>query len=114
MYDSWAIGTREACVKVRPGEGVIERGRARFASGGGAPNKDTPRPPPRESEKLGGGLDPPPGKVKNSGGVRAKKARCSLAMESTKKLAKILTGLFSSKTTQNLRRNYTSFELTLF
>ncbi len=25
MYDSWAIGTREACVKVRPGEGVIER-----------------------------------------------------------------------------------------
>ena len=66
-------------------------------NGLGGPNKNTPRPPP--------------GKVKNSGGVRAKKARCSLAMESTKKLAKILTGLFSSKTTQNLRRNYTSFEL---
>ena len=77
--------------------------------GGGGPNKDTPRPPPRESEKLGGGLDPPPGKVKNSGGVRAKKARCSLAMESTKKLAKILTGLFSSKTTQNVEAKLNFF-----
>ena len=62
-------------------------------------------PPPRESEKLGRGLDPPPpAKVKNSaGGVRAKKARCSLAMESTKKLAKFLTGLFSSKTTHDTK-----------
>ena len=68
-------------------------------------------PPPGKVKNSGGVWTPPPGKVKNSGGVRAKKARCSLAMESTKKLAKILTGLFSSKTTQNLRRNYTSFEL---
>ena len=52
--------------------------------------------------------DPPPGKVKNSGGVRAKKAICSLAMESTKKLTNFFSGLFSSKTAQNLRRNYTS------
>ena len=44
--------------------------------------------------ETGGVWTPPLGKVKNSGGVRAKKARCSLAMESTKKLAKILTGLF--------------------
>ena len=58
---------------------------------------------------LGVGLHPPPGKVKNPGGVRAKKARCSLAMESTKKLAKILTGLFSSKTTQNVEAKLNFF-----
>ena len=56
--------------------------------GGGAPNKDTPRPPPGKVKNSGGVWTPPPGKVKNSGGVRAKKARCSLAMESTKKLTK--------------------------
>ena len=79
---------------------------------GGGPQIRTPQdPPPGKVKNSGGVWTPPPGKVKNSGGVRAKKARCSLAMESTKKLAKILTGLFSSKTTQNLRRNYTSFEL---
>ena len=79
---------------------------------GGGPQIRTPQdPPPGKVKNSGGVWTPPPGKSKNSGGVRAKKARCSLAMESTKKLAKILTGLFSSKTTQNLRRNYTSFEL---
>ena len=35
-------------------------------------------------------------------------------MESTKKLAKILTGLFSSKTTQNVEAKFTSFELASF
>ena len=44
---------------------------------------------------LGVGLHPPPGKVKKPGGFRAKKARCSLAMESTKKLTKFSSGLFS-------------------
>ena len=40
------------------------------------------------------GSPPPPGKVKNSGGVRAKKARWFLALESTKKLTKIFSDLF--------------------
>ena len=45
--------------------------------------------------------DPPPGKVKNSGGVRAKKARCSLAMESTEKLTKFFFWSFFKQNVQN-------------
>ena len=56
---------------------------------------------PRESEKLGGVWTPPPGKSKNSGGVRAKKARCSLAMESTKKLTKFFFWSFFKQNVQN-------------
>jgi hypothetical protein len=51
--------------------------------GGGAANKDTPRPPPRESEK-------------NSGGVRTKKAGCFLALESTKNDRQVLLVFFCS------------------
>ena len=50
----------EARKKTAESNGVIGSGRV-LLPGGGA-NKDTPRPPPRESEKLGGGLDPPQGK----------------------------------------------------
>ena len=77
---------------------------------GGGPQIRTPQdPPPGKVKNSGGVWTPPPGKVKNSGGVRAKKARCSLAMESTKKLAKTLTGLFSSKTTQNVEAKLNFF-----
>ena len=100
-------------LKTKKNFSLVRAGAFCFRGGGGQIR--TPQdPPPGKVKNSGGVWTPPPGKVKNSGGVRAKKARCSLAMESTKKLAKILTGLFSSKTTQNLRRNYTSFELTLF
>ena len=33
----------------------IERGRARFASRGGAPNKNTQPPPPRKTTQVAGG-----------------------------------------------------------
>ena len=54
--------------------GLLRLGRASFASGGGGPNKNTPRPPPRESEKLGGGLDPPPRESEKLGGGQSQKS----------------------------------------
>ena len=53
---------------------VLAEGRASFASGGGGPNKNTPRPPPRESEKLEGGLDPPPRESEKLGGGQSQKS----------------------------------------
>jgi hypothetical protein len=53
--------------------------------GGGAQIRTPQDPPPGKVKNSGGVWTPPPGKGKNSGGVRAKKARCSLAMESTTK-----------------------------
>ena len=73
---------------------AISHGRARFASGGGPQIRTPQDPPPGKVKNSGGVWTPPPGKVKNSGGVRAKKARCFLALESTKKLTKIFSGLF--------------------
>ena len=43
-------------------------------NGLGGPNKNTPRPPPRESEKLGGGLDPPPRESEKLGGGQSQKS----------------------------------------
>ena len=51
---------------------------------------------------AGGGSGPPPRESENSGGVRAKKARCFLALESTKKLTKIFFWSFFKQNVQIL------------
>ena len=66
--------TRIWVKKKKEHPGVFAQGRARFASGGEGPNKNTPRPPPRESEKLGGGLDPPPREREKLGGGQSQKS----------------------------------------
>ena len=58
--------------------------------------------------------DPPPGKVKNSGGVRAKKARCSLAMESTKKLTTFFFWSFFKQNGTKLEAKLHFFRISSF
>ena len=58
--------------------------------------------------------DPPPGKVKNSGGVRAKKARCSLAMESTKKLTNFFFWSFFKQNGTKLEAKLHFFRISSF
>ena len=41
----------------------LREGRVHFAPRGGAPNKNTPDPPPRMTKLLLGGVDPPPRKT---------------------------------------------------
>ena len=56
-------------------------------------------------KKKGGGSGPPPGKVKNPGRVRAKKARCFLALQPTKKTTKKVFLVFSCTITENVPKN---------
>ena len=42
---------------------LLGLGRVDIAPGGGAPNKNTPDPPPRMTKLLLGGVDPPPRKT---------------------------------------------------